>query len=113
MPDRFTLTDGEAVEYKAFVRFFEHSSDDEPRGAVLYVVMTLTKPDSGWRFLIVEQEGEPDLWRSFQDAPASADGDRTYYGAIGTTEKEIDGIPRSIVVLDADGEHRVSVAPWD
>ena len=113
MPDEFRLADGEAIEYKAFARHFEHPGDDEPNASVLYVVATLSKPDSGWTFLLVEQEGEPDLWRMFEDQPAHSDGDRRFYVACGTSEKELDDVPRSIRVIDAEGTTRVSVVPWD
>ena len=113
MPDEFRPATGEDIEYKAFARHFEHPGDDEPNASVLYAVATLSKPDSGWRFLLVEQEGEPDLWRLFEDEPVARDGDRTYYLASGSSEKELDNVPRSIAVIDGQGTTRVSVVPWD
>lgn len=113
MPDEFVHAEAEAVEYKAYARHFEHVGEDEPRMAVLYVVATLSMPDSGWRFVVVPQEGDPETWRLFGDAPPFTDGDRTYYIASGTTEHELDAVPTSIVVVDAKGPTRVSVVPWD
>ena len=113
MPDELRPADGEAIEYKAFARHFEHRDDDETRAAVVYVVATLSKPDTGWRFMMVEQEGDPEVWRLFEDDPGHRDGDRTYYVACGSSEKEVDNVPRSVNVIDAEGPHRVSVVPWD
>ena len=95
------------------MRDISNTEDDEPNASVLYVVATLSKPDSGWRFLLVEQEGEPDLWRLLEEAPLSADGDRTYYVACGSSEKPLDDVPKSVRVIFADDTVRASVVPWD
>lgn len=113
MADKFLPATGEDIEIKAFARHFENPGDDEPNASVLYTVATLSKPDSGWRFVLVEQEGEPDLWRLLEETPTSSDGDRTYYVASGTSEKELDDVPKSIRVILADDTVRVSVVPWD
>ena len=113
MPDEFRPATGEDIEIKAFARHFENAEDDDPNASVLYAVATLSKPHSGWRFLLVEQEGEPELWRLLEDAPASFDGDRTYYVACGSSEKELDDVPKSIRVILADDTVRVSVVPWE
>jgi hypothetical protein len=117
MADEFRPATGENIEYKAYARQFEHpgESDEPARRAVLYVVATLTKPDSGWTFALVRQEGEPDVWRFLEDRPAYADENRTYYIACGTSEHEVEKVPRSIKVIaeDPDKPTRVSVVPWD
>lgn len=113
MADEFVPATGENIEYKAFARHFEHPDDDENRASVLYVVATLSKPDSGWTFALVEQEGEPDTWRLLEDRPAFFDGDRTYYVACGSSERELEAVPRSIAVITGEGTTRVSVVPWD
>ena len=115
MPNEFVAATGENIEYKAYVRHFENPEEtDEPsRVSVLYVIATLTKPDSGWTFMLAQQEGEPDTWRFLEDAPGYRDNNRTYYIASGTSEMPLDAVLRSIAVITETGTTRVAVAPWD
>jgi len=106
--------DAENVEYKAFARQFEHEESDEPGlRAVLYVVATLTFPDSGWQVLLVPQAGEVDTWHLLADKPGYRDQDRTYYIASGSSEHEVADVPKVIRVLNGETVTRVSVVPWD
>lgn len=113
MPHNYCPATGDDIEFKAYSRAFENPGDDERNASVLYVVATLSKPDSGWDFLLVEQAGEPDVWRLLEDPPAFDDADRTYYIACGTSERALDAVPKSIQVITHAGTTRVSVAPWD
>lgn len=103
----------ESVEYKAFARHFDHPDEQPDRRAILFVVATMSYPDSGWEVTIVQQAGEPDTWRLLEDEPGYRDGDRTYYVACGSTEHEIEEVPRTIRVVTGEGSTRVSVVPWD
>jgi len=114
MPQEFRPANPEQVEYKAYARHFENVETDEPeRRAVLYVVATLTYPDSGWQVILVPQAGEFDTWRLLEDEPGFRDGDRTYYVACGSSEHEVEAIPKTIRVVDGEETRRVSVVPWD
>ena len=116
MADELRPATGDNIEYKAYARHFEHPGEtDEPaRRAVLYVVATLTKRDSGWTFNLVPQASEPDTWHLLEDAPGFGDGNRTYYIASGSSEHETE-VPSSIKILTGEDESptRVSVVPWD
>ncbi|RMH16217.1 MAG: hypothetical protein D6696_18730 [Acidobacteria bacterium] len=106
--------EAENVEYKAFARHFEHEEADEPgRRAVLFVFATMSFPDSGWEVTLVPQAGEVDTWRLLADRPGFRDGDRTYYVACGSTEHEIDAVPKTVRVINGEEITRVSVVPWD
>ena len=115
MPDEFFAATGENIEYKAYARHFENpeETDESSRVAVLYVVATLTKPDTGWTFMLTPQEGEPDIWRFLEDAPGYRDNNRSYYIASGSAEVPVDLVPQSIGIVTETGTTRVSVAPWD
>lgn len=117
MPDEFRLaTDAQNVDVKAFARHFEHpgEEDEPPRRAVLYVVATMSFPDSGWQVRIEPVEGTgQEEWLLLEDPPGFKDGDRTYLIACGTTEHEVDRVPETIRVQHGDQVTRVSVAPWD
>ena len=115
MPNEFEpAIEAESAEFKAFARHFEHDETDEPpRRAVLYVVATMSFPDSGWEVAIVPQADEPETWRLLADRPPYRDGDRTYLIACGTTEHEVDAVPKSIRVVNGETVTRVSVVPWD
>lgn len=117
MPDEFRLASAaENVEFKAYARHFEHPGEDEEerRRAVLYVVATLSFPDSGWNVEIVPVEGEVDEWMLLEDPPGYGDHSRTYYVAAGNTEHQIADVPETISVRHGEDEiTRVSVVPWD
>lgn len=115
MAQEFVASTGEDVEYKAYIRQFENpeENDENPRVAVLYVVATLTKPDSGWQFMLAPQADELDSWVLLEDAPGFRDDNRTYYIASGNREVPVDGEPKSIAVVSDEGTARVSVVPWD
>lgn len=115
MADEFRPANPEQVEYKAYARQFEHAGEDEEeaRRGVLFLIATLTYPDSGWQVILVPQEGEPDTWRLLEDEPSYRDGDRTYYIAGGSSEHEIAAVPKSVRVIDGNDTHRVAVVPWD
>lgn len=116
MADEFRPATGDDIEYKAFVREFEHPEEDDesPRRSVLYVVSTLTKPDSGWTFVLVPQADEIDTWRLLEDEPAFRDGDRSFFIVSGSSDHEIDKVPKTIRVIIGDNDvTRVSVVPWD
>lgn len=114
MADEFRPAKPDNAEYKAFARHFEHEETDEPaRRAVLYVIATLSYPDSGWNVVLVPQEGEPDTWRLLEDEPPFRDGDRTYYIACGSSERELEAVPKTVRVIDGKETNRVSVVPWD
>lgn len=106
--------EAENIEYKAFARHFEHEEGDEPgRRAVLFVLATMSFPDSGWEVLLTPQAGEPDTWRLLADAPGFRDHDRTYVIACGSTEHEIEEVPKTVRVVAGEEVTRVSVVPWD
>lgn len=117
MPDEFRLAlDAESVEFKAYARQFENrGEEDEPaRRAVLYVIGTMTFPDSGWRVRLEPVEGsEDEEWVLLEDVPGYRDMNRTYLIACGTSERELEAVPETIVVRFGDETKRVSVAPWD
>lgn len=117
MADEFRLaTDAQNVDVKAFARHFEHpGEEDEPaRRAVLYVVATMSFPDSGWQVRIEPVEGTgQEEWMLLEDPPGFKDRDRTYLIACGTTEHEVAKVPETILVRHGDQVTRVSVAPWD
>lgn len=117
MADEFRLaTDAENVDVKAFARHFEHpGEEDEPtRRAVLYVVATMSFPDSGWTVRIEPVEGTgQEEWMLLEDPPAFQDRDRTYLIACGTTEHEVANVPETVLVRHGDQVTRVPVTPWD
>jgi len=116
MADEYRPANPEQVEYKAYARQFEHAGEadeEERRRGVLFLVATLSYPDSGWQVILVPQEGEPDTWRLLEDEPPYRDGDRTYYIASGSSEHELEMVPKSVKVIDGRDETRVSVVPWD
>lgn len=115
MPHEFEpAVEAENVEYKAFARHFEHEEEDEPgRRGVLYVIATLTFPDSGWQVTLVPQAGEIDTWRLLADKPGYRDNDRTYYIASGSSEHELEQVPKTVRVINGEQVNRVSVVPWD
>lgn len=119
MPNEFRAAiDAEDVEFKAYARHFEHREEDdaEQRRAVVYVVATMSYPDSGWQVELVQVEGHPDEWILLEDAPGFGDRQRTYLIAAGTSLHGVEEVPKSIVVRHGqEGREttRVSVAPWD
>lgn len=116
MADEFRPATGDDIEYKAFARPFEHpgETDEDPRRAVLYIFATLTKPDSGWNFLLVPQADDFDTWRLLEDDPSYRDGDRTFYSACGSSEHGVEKVPKTVRILTGtDTVARVSVVPWD
>lgn len=115
MPQEFRPANPEQVEYKAFARHFENDESDEAsRRAVLYVFATMTYPDSGWQFLLAQQADEPDTWVLLEDEPGYRDADRTYYVASGSSEHELEAVPKVVRVKSAlDKITSVSVVPWD
>ena len=109
----FRPANPEAVEYKAYARHFDHPDEKPDRRAVLYIMATMTYPDSGWEVMLVPQAGEPDTWRLLEDEPGFRDNDRTYYVACGSSEHELEAVPKTVRVIEADSSTRVSVVPWD
>lgn len=118
MADEFRLAiDAQNVEFKAYARHFEHpDEEDEPtRRVILIVLATLTFPDSGWNVMVTPVEGTAaEEWILLEDPPGFEDGNRTFYSACGTTEHEVEAVPKTIAVRHGRDElTRVSVVPWD
>lgn len=118
MANEFRLAiEAQNVEFKAFSRHFEHpGEEDEPaRRAVLYVVATMSFPDSGWQVEMVPVEGTKfEEWMLLEDPPGFGDHNRTYQIAAGSSEHEVDAVPETIKVRYGDDKvTRVSVQPWD
>ena len=111
MADKFRPATGQVIEYKAYARRFKRPGK-APDAPVLYVVATMTYPDSGWRVILVEQEGAPEIWRLLDEEPAHSDGKRTYYIASGSSEHVVATIPKSVTVYDARGGRRIPVLRW-
>ena len=113
MPRDLQPATGENVAYKAYVRHFQHVGDDDAQAKVLYVIATLTFPDSGWQVLLVPQADEPTVWRLLAEAPGFADGDRTYYVASGSSEHAVDAVPKELKVVDGNETTVVPVESWE
>jgi len=117
MADKFRLaTEAQDAELKAYARHFEHrgEEDESPRRAVLYVIATVSFPDSGWNLRIEPIEGtDQQEWVLLEDPPGFRDTDRSYLIACGSTEREVEAVPKTIVVKHHDQTTRVSVVPWD
>ncbi|MEM7479891.1 MAG: hypothetical protein AAF481_01845 [Acidobacteriota bacterium] len=106
MPDQ----GASSVEYRAFVRDFDRQ---DGRDGVLYVIATMSFPDSGWTAMIVPQADRPDEWRLLVQKPPYRDGSRTYVIASGTTEHQMEHVPKVIRVFNVSEETNVKVEPWD
>lgn len=106
--------EAQSVEYRAYSRHFEHDETDEnSQRGVLYVIATMSFPDSGWEVMLVPQADEPDTWPLLADKPSYRDGNRTYLIACGTSEHELPDVPKNVRVINGDDVSRVSVVPWD
>jgi hypothetical protein len=108
----------EDVEFKAYSRHFEHreENEEEQRRAVIFVVATMSFPDSGWQVEMVQVEGHVDEWILLEDPPGYGDRQRTYLIASGSSLHEVEEVPKTIVVRygeEGNETTRVSVVPWD
>ncbi|MEM7049391.1 MAG: hypothetical protein AAF604_07015 [Acidobacteriota bacterium] len=97
------------IGYRAFVRDFDHS---DGRDGVLYVLATMSFPDGGWTAMIVPQADKLDEWRLLVEAPPYGDGKRTYVIASGTTEHQMEHVPKVVRVCYGDDTTEVKVEPW-
>jgi len=117
MPTEFRLAvEAQNVEFKAFARQFEHPGDEDepPRRAVVYLIATMSYPDSGWQVTVAPVEGtHAEEWVLLEDPPGFGDRHRTFVIASGVSEHEVEAVPKTLKVRYADNVTRVSVVPWD
>lgn len=118
MANEFRLAvEAQNVEFKAFARQFEHEGEeDEPsRRAVVYLIATMSFPDSGWQVVVAPVEGTgAEEWVLMEDPPGFGDRNRTFIIASGSSEHEVESVPETLKVrLGDDRVTRVSVVPWD
>lgn len=105
--------EAEQVEYKAYTRHFSHDGEGKDDHVVLFVVATMTYPDTGWVVNLVPQEGDEGAWLLLEDEPAYRDNQRTFVVASGTTDHEVEKAPEKITVQAGEKKTTVSVVAWD
>lgn len=102
------LSHGVEIEYKAFARRFSQGPD-----GVLYLLATCYYPTSGFTIFFEEDSGKFQL---MEQPPTGVFMNLvTYYAAdwpsAGVSEKR--ELPTEVTIVDAQGEHRVHVRPWN
>jgi hypothetical protein len=102
------LSEGLEIEYKAFARSFSQGTD-----GVLYLMATCYYPTSGFTIFFQEDSGKFQL---MEQPPTGVFMNLvTYYVAswppTGVSERR--ELPTHITIVDAQGEHRVHVRPWN
>ncbi len=102
------LSHGLEIEYKAFARPFFEGGD-----GVLYLMATCYYPTSGFTIFFEENSGKYQL---MEQPPSGVFMNLvTYYVAswppAGISERN--ELPTEVTIVDAQGEHRVHVRPWN
>ena len=101
------LSNGTAIEYKAYARKFGGES-----GAVLYLIATCAYPTGGYE-IFFEAEYGLQTFKLMEIPPGLAPQLVTYYVASWTSSQRLVDPPEQVTMVDAHGEHRVAVMPWD
>jgi hypothetical protein len=103
------LSHGLQIEYKAFGRSF---SQDNP-AAVLYLLATCFYSTTGLTIFFEQDSGQ---FKLMEQPPTGVFLNLvTYYAASWPTQgvsAESDTLPTHVTIVDAQGEHRVHVRPW-
>ena len=100
---------GSAIEYKAYARSFGPAPGG---GRVLYLIATCSYPVGGYE-IFFEAESRPDTFRLMERAPGISNQLVTYYIASWTSGQRLLITPSQIMVMDAQGLHKVAVVPWE
>jgi hypothetical protein len=100
------LSNGIAIEYKAYVRkFFEQG------GGTLFIMATCYYETAG--FTISLQQIQPGHLNLVETPPTGIHTDMvSYYVADWTSNVNADNIPGHVTITDAHGAHRVAVKAW-
>jgi hypothetical protein len=107
MPDPVKrLSQGLAIEYKAFVRKFF-----TPGAGTLFVIASCYYKTSGFT-ISLENDASGQL--SLMEVPPSGVFLNlvTYYSASWTNNRDPDTEPSHITIVDGHGSHKVHVKPW-
>jgi hypothetical protein len=100
------LSNGNAIEYKAFVRKFFAVGE-----GTLFVIASCYYITSG--FTIFFEENQPGDLSLMETPPTGIVLDLvTYYVASWTSNVDADHVPTHLTITDAHGAHRVHVTPW-
>ncbi len=104
------LSHGLAIEYKAFARSFAQDS----AAAVLYLMATCYYPTNGFTIFFEQDSGK---FKLMEQPPTGVFLNLvTYYVASWPTNgvsEQADTLPKHVTIVDAQGEHRVHVKPWN
>jgi hypothetical protein len=105
------LSNGLAIEYKAFARtFFEGDA-----AGVLYLMATCYYPTNGFTIFFEPSEDNPAKFSLMEQPPTGVFLNLvTYYAAIWRTDgvSGLQTLPKHVMIVDAQGEHRIHVHPW-
>jgi hypothetical protein len=104
------LSHGAAIEYKAYARSF---FQNDPAG-VLYLMATCYYPTNG--FTISFEPDGTDRFKLVEQPPTGVFLNLVTYvvathPATGISAQS--AVPKHVTIVDAQGEHRVHVRPWD
>ena len=101
------LSQGNAIEYKAYVRkFFETG------GGTLFVIGSCYYGTTG--FTLFFQENSSGQLCLMQQPPSGVVLNMvTYYVASWTSNRDTDANPKYLTIVDGNGEHQVHVKPWE
>lgn len=101
------LSQGNAIEYKAYVRKFFETGE-----GTLFVVASCYYDTSGFT-IFFEQNSSGQLCLMQQPPTGVFLNLVTYYVASWTSNKNADANPNHLMIVDGYGEHHVHVRPWD
>ena len=105
------LSHGVEIEYKAFARSFFQNA---PQAAALYLVATCSYGSTGFT-IFFERGSDSGQFKLMEQPPTGiVNFLQTFYAASWPTqgvsfESEL---PRHVTIVDAQGEHKVEVKPW-
>ena len=105
------LSHGVEIEYKAFARSFFQNA---PQAAAPYLVATCSYGSTGFT-IFFEQGSDSGQFKLMEQPPTGiVNFLQTFYTASWPTqgvsfESEL---PRHVTIVDAQGEHKVEVKPW-
>ncbi|MGH9434798.1 MAG: hypothetical protein ACRD06_02225 [Terriglobia bacterium] len=102
------LSHGLEIEYKAFARSFAEGTD-----GVLYLMATCYYPTSGFTIFFQEDSGKFQL---MEQPPTGVFMNLATYYVASSPPAGVSGereLPTEVTIVDAQGEHRVHVRPWN
>jgi hypothetical protein len=103
------LSHGVEIEYKAYARSFFTNA---PKDAALYLVATCSYGSTGFTIFFEQDAGQFKLME--QPPTGIVNFLQTFYVASWPTQGvsfESD-LPKHVTIVDAQGEHKVEVKPW-